>query len=137
MSKAKPPKVPEIVSSDPKALIEMLDKAVGKSGWKIVLLTRLSPLLPFNLLNYAFGLTQVRFRDYVLGSWIGMLPGTLLYVYLGSLAHSVEEIVTGNVQQTPLQRLLFITGLVATLLISLWLGRVAARSLAERPPGAS
>src|SRR5579862_7550647 len=65
-----------------------IDKAVGREGWKIVLLTRLSPVFPFNLLNYAFGLTRVRLRDYVLASWTGTLPGTILYVYVGSLAQA-------------------------------------------------
>ena len=49
-------------------------------------LLRLSPVVPFNVLNYAFGVTRVSLRDYVLASWIGMMPGTLMYVYLGSIA---------------------------------------------------
>jgi len=57
-----------------------IDEAVGQEGFKIVLLTRLSPLFPFNLLNYAFGLTQVPLWKYALASWIGMLPGTVMYV---------------------------------------------------------
>ena len=65
-----------------------VDRAVAEEGWKIVLLTRLSPIFRFNLLNYAFGLTRVRLRDYVLASWIGTLPGTILYVYIGSLAQA-------------------------------------------------
>ena len=63
---------------------QAIDRAVGEQGFKIVLLTRLSPIFPFNLLNYAFGLTKVRLWQYVLASWIGMLPGTIMYVYLGS-----------------------------------------------------
>ncbi len=63
-----------------------IDEAVAREGWKIVGLTRLSPVFPFNLLNYAFGLTRVSLRDYFFASWIGMMPGTLMYVYLGSLA---------------------------------------------------
>ena len=53
-----------------------IDSAVGREGWKIVGLTRLSPIFPFNLLNYAYGLTKVSARDYILASWIGMIPGT-------------------------------------------------------------
>ena len=60
-----------------------IDRAVGREGFKIVLLTRLSPAFPFNLLNYAYGLTRVTFRDYVVGSLVGMIPGTAMYVYLG------------------------------------------------------
>ena len=59
---------------------------MAREGWKIVALLRLSPVVPFNLLNYAFGVTRVRLRDYVLASWAGMLPGMVLYVYLGSVA---------------------------------------------------
>jgi uncharacterized membrane protein YdjX (TVP38/TMEM64 family) len=70
---------------------QALNAAVAKAGFKIVLLTRLSPLLPFNLLNYGFGLTQVSFRDYVLGS-VGMIPGTVLYVYLGAVAGDIATL---------------------------------------------
>ena len=61
-----------------------IDEAVGKEGFKIVFLTRLSPVFPFNLLNYAFGLTKVSFWKYAVASWIAMLPGTIMYVYLGA-----------------------------------------------------
>jgi uncharacterized membrane protein YdjX (TVP38/TMEM64 family) len=63
-----------------------IDRAVGREGFKIVLLTRLSPIFPFNLLNYAYGLTKVGFWPYVLASWLGMMPGTVLYVYIGTAA---------------------------------------------------
>ena len=63
-----------------------IDEAVAREGWKIVGLTRLSPVFPFNLLNYAFGLTRVSLSHYVIASWIGMMPGTVMYVYLGSVA---------------------------------------------------
>ena len=66
-----------------------LDRALGARGFWIVLLTRLSPLFPFNLLNYAYGISSVRPRDYVLASWIGMFPATVLYVYAGSAAASL------------------------------------------------
>jgi len=62
-----------------------LDHAVGQQGWKIVGLTRLSPLFPFCVLNYAYAITSVSFRDFFFASWLGMLPGTVLYVYIGSL----------------------------------------------------
>ena len=57
-----------------------IDNAIGHQSFKIVLLTRLSPVFPFSLLNYAFGLTKVSFTKYILGSWLGMLPGTIMYV---------------------------------------------------------
>jgi uncharacterized membrane protein YdjX (TVP38/TMEM64 family) len=74
------------VSSSP--AFRAVDEAVGREGFKIVLLTRLSPIFPFNLLNYAFGVTQVSFRDYFFASWLGMFPGTVMYVYLGTAAQT-------------------------------------------------
>ncbi len=71
-----------------------IDQAVGREGWKIVLMTRLSPIFPFNLLNYAFGLTAVTLRDYFLATWIGIMPGSVLYVYLGSLGGAVATSTT-------------------------------------------
>jgi uncharacterized membrane protein YdjX (TVP38/TMEM64 family) len=68
-----------------------VDKAVGREGWKIVGLLRLSPVFPFTLLNYALGVTGVTWRDYALASLIGMAPGTCLYVYLG---HVVTVFIT-------------------------------------------
>src|ERR1700736_3869707 len=78
-----------------------IDRAVGREGWKIVLLTRLSPVFPFNLLNYAFGVTAVTLRDYVIATWVGITPGTVLYVYLGSLGGNLAT--AGKTHQTPVQ----------------------------------
>src|ERR1700730_1799244 len=58
-----------------------IDRAIEKNGFKMILLLRLQPLVPFNFLNYALGLSRIRLRDYVIASWIGMFPATVLYVY--------------------------------------------------------
>src|SRR6266852_7324092 len=79
-----------------------IDEAVGREGWKIVILTRLSPVFPFNLLNYAYGLTQVRLRDYFFASWAGMIPGTIQYVYIGSLTGDLARVAGGNSERPPL-----------------------------------
>src|SRR5262249_8073559 len=63
---------------------QAIDRAIAQSGWKVVLLLRLSPLIPFNFSNYLFGLTGIRFDHFILASWVGMFPGTLLYVSLGA-----------------------------------------------------
>lgn len=76
--------------------LSAVDRAIGEQGLRTVMLLRLSPLLPFNLLNYSLALTRVRFKDYVLGSFVGMLPGTLLYVYLGSLVTSASALGTAR-----------------------------------------
>jgi len=106
-----------------------IDKAVGREGWKIVLLTRLSPVFPFNLLNYGFGLTAVTLRDYALATWIGITPGTVLYVYIGSIGGNLAT--AGQSHRTPAQWALNIVGLVATLGVAIYVSRVAARALNE------
>jgi len=73
---------------------DAIDNAVGAQGFKIVFLLRLSPVFPFNLLNYAFGLTKISFSKYALASWIGMLPGTIMYVYLGAGVRSLTDVAT-------------------------------------------
>jgi uncharacterized membrane protein YdjX (TVP38/TMEM64 family) len=107
-----------------------VDAAVADQGFKVVLLLRLSPLFPFNLLNYALGLTRVRPRDYVLASLLGMLPGTVLYVYLGSLVTSVAQLSRGQRPEAGLSgQLLFWGGLAATVLVTVYVTRLARRAL--------
>ena len=73
-----------------------LDEAVGRRGFRIVLLLRLSPIFPFNFLNYTLGVTSLKLRHYVLASFLGMLPGTAMYVYLGSLVTSATQLASGH-----------------------------------------
>jgi uncharacterized membrane protein YdjX (TVP38/TMEM64 family) len=108
-----------------------IDEAVGKEGFKIVLLTRLSPVFPFNLLNYAYGVTGVSLRDYVLAS-VGMIPGTIMYVYIGSLAGSIATLGTGTQPTNAgLQWVIRILGFVATIAVTIYVTRVARKALAE------
>ena len=107
---------------------DAIDKAVAGEGWKIVGLTRLSPVFPFTLLNYAFGLTQVKLRDYMLASWIGMMPGTIMYVYLGSLAQAA----TGERERTTGEWVLYGVGLLATVVVTVFVTRVAKKALAKK-----
>jgi len=106
-----------------------IDQAVKHEGFKIVLLTRLSPVFPFNLLNYVFGLTPVSLRDYFLASWIGMLPGTVMYVYLGSAAKNLADLAAGKVKGGTGQQALFGVGLLATVAATVAVTRVAKRAL--------
>jgi uncharacterized membrane protein YdjX (TVP38/TMEM64 family) len=101
-----------------------------------VFLTRLSPVLPFNLLNYAFGLTAVPLRTYVLASWIGMLPGTIMYVYLGSAAKSVADLLSGKTPRSTGEPILFVLGLAATVAATVLVTRRARRALTEIVPPA-
>ena len=110
---------------------QAIDRAVGKEGLKIVLLTRLSPIFPFNLLNYAFGVTGVSIKDYVVGS-IGMIPGTIMFVYIGSLAGSLALIGTAAQPTNPaLQWTIRIVGLLATVAVTVYVTRLAQQALAE------
>jgi uncharacterized membrane protein YdjX (TVP38/TMEM64 family) len=105
-----------------------IDKAVANEGWKIVGLTRLSPVFPFALLNYGFGLTRVKLGDYMLASWIGMMPGTVMYVYLGSLAKAA----TGERVRTTGEWALYGVGLLATVAVTIFVTRIAKQALAKR-----
>lgn len=111
-----------------------IDRATEAAGFKIVLLTRLSPVFPFNLLNYLFSITRVRTRDYFLGSWIGMIPGTIMYVYLGSVAENMTQLVSGNTEQGAGQYILLGVGLAATIVVTVYITRIARRALAEYVP---
>jgi uncharacterized membrane protein YdjX (TVP38/TMEM64 family) len=111
-----------------------IDEAIAREGWKIVLLTRLSPVFPFNLLNYGFGLTKVGLTHYVLASWIGMIPGTLMYVYIGSLAGDLATLGTGERTRTTGEWVLYGIGLLATLAVTIFVTRLAKKSLAARIP---
>ncbi len=113
------------------ARFRSLDQAVAEQGFKIVLLTRLSPVLPFNVLNYAFGLTRVRPRDFILASWIGMFPGTMLYVSIGSAAKNLADILAGRTEGGLGQKVLFGVGLLATLAVTVVLSRIAKKALSD------
>ncbi len=118
------------------AKFKAIDDAIGREGWRIVGLTRLSPIFPFNLLNYAFGVTRVSLGQYVLASWIGMLPGTIMYVYLGSLAGSLATLGGGGGSQarTPAQWALYAVGLLATIAVTVYVTKIAKSALAKRVP---
>ena len=108
-----------------------VDKAVAKEGWKIVFLTRLSPIFPFNFQNYAYGLTKISFWHYTLASLVGMIPGAFMYVYIGSLGRSSLEAAAGDESVETLQLILQIVGLAATVLVTIFITRIAAKALKE------
>ena len=106
-----------------------LDRAIGERGFFVVLLTRLSPLFPYNLLNYAWGISSVRLSRYVLASWMGMIPGTLLYVYLGAAASDISQLFSGASGEAVGQEWLFIVGLAATAVLVIFIARLATKNL--------
>jgi uncharacterized membrane protein YdjX (TVP38/TMEM64 family) len=108
-----------------------IDRAIEKNGFKAVVLLRLQPVLPFNILNYALGLTSIRLRDYMLASWIGMFPATVLYVYLGSVMNDISDLLRGRPNSGMAGRLLLWGGLAAIVVLVWWLGRIARKALRE------
>jgi uncharacterized membrane protein YdjX (TVP38/TMEM64 family) len=109
-----------------------LESATQHEGFVIVLLARLSPVFPFNLLNYGLALTAVRFRDYTLASWLGMLPATVLYVYIGTAASDLSELKAGELEGGIGARVLLLGGLAATVLLTALITRMATRTLGQR-----
>ena len=106
-----------------------LDRALNREGIKIILLTRLSPIFPFSLLNYAFGITGISLRDYFIGS-IGIIPMTITYVYLGSLAGDLATIGEATELANPkLQLMIRLIGFLATLAATVYITRIARRAL--------
>ena len=108
---------------------ETVDRAVADEGLKIVFLLRLSPVFPYNLLNYALGLTSVRFRDYLLAAF-GMLPATFLYVFYGKALGSLAAVASGaEIERGFGYWAILIVGLAATAIVTALVTRTAKRAL--------
>jgi uncharacterized membrane protein YdjX (TVP38/TMEM64 family) len=108
-----------------------LDRGMGEQGAKLIFLLRLSPVIPFNLSNYFYGLTAVRFWPYVLASWIGMMPGTFLYVYIGTAGKAaVAAAAGGETVKHGWQYWTFLAvGLAATIIVTIWVTKIARDAL--------
>jgi uncharacterized membrane protein YdjX (TVP38/TMEM64 family) len=116
------------------AKFEAIDRAVSQEGLKIVALLRLSPVFPFTLLNYALGLTQVKFRDYLLAC-LAMLPGTLLYVYYGKAIGSVAAVAGGaSIEKGTAYWVSLGIGLAATIAVTTLITRLAGKALRQQIP---
>lgn len=117
--------------------IRSIDAAVARDGFKLVLLLRLSPLFPFNVLNYALSLSRVSLPAYVGASFLGMLPGTAMYVYLGSLAPAAAELTSASGGGGSLKTALYAAGLIATVAVAVVGTRAARRALDPAMTGES
>lgn len=106
-----------------------IDRAIEEGGWKIVALLRLSPAIPFNVQNYLYGLTLIRFWPFVIASWLAMLPGTFLYVYLG---HVTQAALGTDRTRTPGEWILLGIGLVSTLIASVYIAHLARRKIDQQ-----
>ena len=101
-----------------------MDMAITSEGWKIVFWARLSPIIPFFLLNYALGLTKIRLHTYIISSWAGMIPGTVLYTYIGSLGKTIL-----TAKRSPIDWVYLGIGLIATVSVTVLISRIAKKSL--------
>jgi uncharacterized membrane protein YdjX (TVP38/TMEM64 family) len=113
-----------------------IDKAIGREGAKLIFLLRLSPVIPFNLSNYFYdfyGLTAVKFWPYVLASWIGMMPGAFLYVYIGTLGKAAAAAAAGGeTVRRGWQYWAFLSvGLLATIVVTMRVTKIAPRALKQ------
>jgi uncharacterized membrane protein YdjX (TVP38/TMEM64 family) len=105
-----------------------INRAMSNAGFKIVLLTRLSPIFPFNFLNYAFGVTGISLKDYVIAS-VGMVPGTVMYVYIGSLASDLAVVGHDNPSKDITQWIIRIVGFIATVAVTIYVTDIARKAL--------
>lgn len=113
--------------------LQAIDQAIGEGGWKIVALLRLSPAVPFNIQNYLYGLTRIRFWPCTITSWLAMLPGTLLYVSTGHAGRAGLSAVSQRHPLAPLAWAPPVIGLVATVVVVWYVNRLARKALAATP----
>lgn len=110
---------------------QAIDQAVGQEGFKIVLLTRMSPIFPYNFLNYAYGLTDVPFARYVLASWLGMLPGTIVFVYIGTGLRALSSDALDGAGADGAGKTFFWLGLAVTFIVAILITRIATKAIRE------
>jgi uncharacterized membrane protein YdjX (TVP38/TMEM64 family) len=109
---------------------QRIDNAISKQGAKIIFLLRLSPVIPFNLSNYFYGLTAVKFWPYVFASWIGMMPATFLYVFIGAAGKATVSVAGGEAMKYGWQYWTFVSlGLAATIVVIIWVTKIARDAL--------
>lgn len=119
------------VGKDPR--FEAVDRAIAEKGFKIVLLLRLSPVFPFTVLNYALSVTRISFRQFVLATWIGTLPGTVMYVYVGSALKDLADVAAGRTPSLG-EEAFFVAGLIATVVATVVVTRTARRAMHDAAP---
>ena len=108
-----------------------LDEAIARDGWKIIFLSQVHPLFPSSLLNYLYGITRIRFGTCMLWIALGQTPGLFLYAYLGTLTQLGLRLLRGQSHPHPIEYVIWIGGLVLTVVTTTALARLALRVLAE------
>jgi len=108
--------------------VKAIQKAIQQEGLKLIFLLRLCPVIPFNILNYIMGITEIKFSHFNLGS-LGMIPGTLVYVFIGTTISSIADAASGTSQNSTLILVLFIAGSILACAGIVWVSVVAKRHL--------
>jgi uncharacterized membrane protein YdjX (TVP38/TMEM64 family) len=109
--------------------INAVKEVIQKKGWRIVLLIRLSPIMPFSLITYALGLTNISLGRFLFATGVGALPSTCLYVYIGTLIGNLTKIRSDLSQHPSWEWILQGVGLMITVAVTFWITRLAARAL--------
>ena len=112
---------------DKKPIFNAINEAIKEEGWKVVGLMRFSPAMPFSLQNWLFGVTSVNFIPYLLATFFGIMPGTLLYVWIGSIT---AEVTAGGSDTSTAKLAFLIVGIIATLAVTILIGKKAKEKLA-------
>lgn len=112
--------------------LKVIDNELASKGWRFVLLTRMVPFFPFKLSNYFFGLTKFRLRDFVIGTAIGIIPITVINVYMGSLAASMTTLGSSSVSKSPMAWGVYGVGFLVAIFFAVYLTRVAKKALEKQ-----
>lgn len=115
------------IRSRPKLLA--LENEFSRAGFKIILLTRLTPFFPLKLSNYFFGIARFRLKDVFWGTLLGVIPNATMSVYIGSLIADITTLRTGNIQRGPLQWLMAGVGLIVAIVLVTYISRLARKAL--------
>ena len=114
--------------------LQALNQAIASEGWKFAFLLHLSPIIPFNILNYALGVSKLAFQDYTIATAIGIFPGVILYTFLGSTIGDLTMIIMGmpHESHSKIQWIFTIASLLVTAFLAVYLGRVANQKLQDK-----
>jgi uncharacterized membrane protein YdjX (TVP38/TMEM64 family) len=114
---------------------EAVDRAIKRHGWKVVLLLRISPLLPYTISNYIYGLTAVDFAHYLIASAIGLVPMVAVYVSIGAAGREAALAAAGGGHHSVVEIVVLAVGIVFTIGAAILIARAARRELAEMRGG--
>jgi len=111
-----------------------LERAVGKEGWKIILISRISPIVPHSLVSYAAGLTNISFWRFTIASFLGFLPLSAAYAYIGALLGDALRVHASLAPHDPVSWTFYIAGLIVTIVVVILVARAATKAWKQYVP---